>query len=93
MPKKETKKAPRAPSLARVVQSLQEKVEHLEAQVFREQEMVAIYESQIVTLRDKLQAVCLLVGDLANKPDGCLRDRVARLETVTGDADERREPA
>lgn len=41
-------------------------------------------DQHYTVLRDKLQAVCLVVGALDNLPDGSLRDRIHSLEVING---------
>lgn len=62
------------------VEHLQELSLQLEKEVKRQAALVVLYESQVTALRNKLHAYCVLLGDLQNRPEGCLRDRVNRLE-------------
>ena len=47
-------------------------------------ELVERHAQNVIALRNKLQAYCILTGDLQNKPEGCLRDRVTRIEKHLG---------
>lgn len=62
------------------VENLQALALKLEEEVKKQAALVLLYESQVTALRNKLHAYCVLTGDLKNKPEGCLRDRVHRLE-------------
>lgn len=62
-------------------------VEHLKALSAEHQALLAQLQSDlreiqqcVMTLRDKLDSACRLVGDLQDMPEGSLRDRVAKLE-------------
>jgi hypothetical protein len=67
-------------ALPEQIANLQAMALGLEEEVTKQLARVALYESQVEALRNKLHAYCVLTGDLKNAPEGCLRDRVRRLE-------------
>jgi hypothetical protein len=62
------------------VENLQALMLQLEDTVKKQAALIVLYESQVTAMRNKLHAYCILTGDLQNAPEGCLRDRVRRLE-------------
>jgi len=86
MPTKLAKLAEKADTLLALpeqIENLQALALALEEEVKKQAARILLYDSQVEALKAKLNAYCILTGDLQNQPEGCLRDRVKRLENAS----------
>jgi len=65
-------------------ETIEDVVERMLGIMETQQKQIEALDQHHAVLRDKLHAVCLIVGALNNAPDGSLRDRVHALEVING---------